>query len=158
MVKKKSQGLKGIGNQILHQNIISDLIFGIRKKLVKRHLSKKYYVVPEISISQLGYKGFTKDHNIDLLVYDNFKKSINLIIEIERKGKTFASTKKKVKECLESMGDLQEAFIVTFDGNNVNFYKCTLEKGKLIIATKSNSKSEFLKMNLKTCLVSLKDI
>jgi hypothetical protein len=153
---KKKQGLQGVGNQISHQNIISDLIFGVRKKLVKRNLSKKYNVVSEVSISQLGYKGFTKDHNIDFVVYDSFTNSINLIIEIERKGKTFASTKKKVKECLESIGDLKEAFIVTFEGNDANFFRCTLEKGKLKITTKSNSKSEFLKMNLKTSLVSLK--
>jgi len=157
MAKKKSQGLQGVGNQILHQNIISDLIFGVRKKLAKRNLSKKYNVVSEISISQLGWFGFSKDHNIDFVVYDSFTQSINLIIEIERKGKTFASTKNKVKECLNSMGDLQEAFIVTFEGNDANFYKCTLsEKGKLIIAKKNNSKSNFLKMNLKTSLVSLR--
>ena len=157
MANKKSQGLQGVGNQILHQNIISDLIFGVRKKLVKRNLSKKYNVVSEISISQLGYYDFTKDHNVDFVVYDSFTKSINLIIEIERKGKTFASTKKKVKECLVSMGNLQEAFIVTFERNDANFFKCTLENGKLKIASKSNSKSELLKMNLKTSLVSLKN-
>jgi len=50
--------------------------------LVKRKLSKKYNVVSKVSISQLGYKGFTKDHNIDFVVYDSFTNSINLIIEI----------------------------------------------------------------------------
>ena len=154
MVKKRTQGLQGIGNSIYHQNIISDLIFGVRKKLLKQKLSKKYKVVSEISIKQLENEDFTKNHNIDFVVYENHTGFIKFIVEVERSEKISSRTKHKLKDCLRNMKHLEEAFVVSFDNNGVQFLKCELEKDKLKIATKNNSRSNFLKMNLKSSIVS----
>lgn len=105
MAKLKETGkLAGIANVIPHQFIISDLIFGIRKRFAKNKKASSYRVISEISLSEIGTiyndKKFTKNHNIDLVIIDAKSRDIVFIIEIERTGKSRKITENKMLECL----------------------------------------------------------
>lgn len=92
--------LAGVGNHINHQIIISDLIFGIRKKFAREH-EDKYYVISEVSISELGYKTkkFSHNHNIDLVIAEkgSNEKTLHFILEIEKGKNTKKDTEKKLR-------------------------------------------------------------
>lgn len=159
--KNISKGLSGVGNKAYHQYIISDLIFGVRKKLVKDKKASKLSVLSEISLSQIGYETtrdhFSKDHNIDFVVIDELSKNLLFIAEIERADVTITRTQKKIEECLKQISSIKEAYIIKFDGaGNTTFELCTLEKKKLK-RTEVNSKSEFLGISLKNCFVSTRN-
>ena len=159
--KKQKGGLAGIGNKALHQYIISDLIFGIRKRLIKTRLAKKYAVLSEITISQIGYdlaaNNFKNDYNIDLVVVEEPNHDIKVLIEIERKGFNAKNTELKIEECLRKIPTIDEAYIIRFDmTGNTSFELCTLNQKKKLVKTSVNSKSNFLNMSFKTSLVSLK--
>lgn len=156
--KNLPKGLSGVGNKAYHQYIISDLIFGIRKKLVKDKKASKYSVLSEISLSQIGYETtkdhFSKDYNIDIVVIDEISRNLLFIAEIERADVTITGTLKKIEECLKEIPTIQEAYIIKFDGmGNTTFELCTLIKKKLK-RTEVNSKSDFLGMSLKNTFVS----
>lgn len=153
-----SKGLSGVGNKAYHQYIISDLIFGVRKKLVKDKKASKLSVLSEISLSQIGNKitndNFSKDHNIDFVVMEEHTKNLLFIAEIESAGANLTRTNKKIEECLSQMPSIKEAYIIKFDEEGkTTFEICTLEKKKLK-RTEVNSKSEFLGIILKSILVS----
>jgi len=156
-----TQGLSGVGNKAYHQYIISDLIFGVRKKLVKDKKASKFSVLSEISLSQIGYLTtkyhFSKDHNIDFVVIDEFSKDILFIAEIERAGFPITGTHKKIEDCLTKISTIKEAFIIKFDiAGNTTFELCTIEKKKLK-RTEVSSKSVFLGISLKNYLVSTRN-
>lgn len=158
MEKKINQGqLGGVFNHYYHQYIISDLIFGIRKKLVERKIAKDYVVISEISLSQLGYsKGinnFVKDHNIDLVVIEKDTKNIVLLIEIERTGKVMKTTKSKILQCINAIPNV-EAYIANFDINGkVNFNLCAIINEKLV-EKEGSSKIKFQNMILKSFITT----
>lgn len=163
MATKKNlpKGLSGVGNKAYHQYIISDLIFGVRKKLVKNKKASKFSVLSEISLSQIGYETtkdhFSKDHNIDFVVIDELSKNLLFIAEIERAGLTITRTLKKIEECLKKIPTIQEAYIIKFDGAGITTFElCILEKNKLKLKD-VNSKSKFLGIILKKCFVSTRN-
>lgn len=156
---KLQEGLHGVFNKAPHQYIISDLIFGARKKLVKTRNNKKFIAVSEISLSVIGYdkkvNKFSADHNIDFVVKNAENNEIYVIVEIEREEIGRKRTETKIFECLKSIKSVQEAFIINYDVNsNITFERCTIIKNKLV-CTVSTSKSEFLNLNLKTSIVSI---
>lgn len=156
--KKLTKGLSGVGNKAYHQYIISDLIFGVRKKLVKDRKASKFLVLSEISLSQIGYETtkdhFSKDHNIDFVVIEERSKNLLFIAEIERAGARITGTLKKIEECLTKIPTIKEAYIIKFDGaGNTTFELCTLEE-KELKRTKVNSRSKFLDISLKNSFVS----
>lgn len=149
----------GIGNHINHQLIISDLIFGIRKKFARENIDD-YYVLSEISLSELGYQknNFSHNHNIDLVIAKKGanKKEIHFLLEIEKSEQTKNDTEKKVEECLKKIKTIEESFIVRFNKvGKIAFYKCSIKNNKMI-QKKASSQSGFLNMALKRSLVSLK--
>ena len=157
--KNKSKGLSGVGNKAYHQYIISDLIFGVRKKFVKDKKASKFSVLSEISLSQIGYETtkdhFSKDHNIDFVVIDEENKDLLFIAEIEREGVKITSTLKKIEECLKQIPTIKEAYIIKFDGaGKTTFELYTIKNKKLKKTVMKNSKSEFLGISLKNCFVS----
>jgi len=152
----KTKGLQGPGNKLIHQLIISDLIFGIRKHFLKKHWSKKYAVVPEISVDELGYINFKHNYNIDFLIYDKELFNIKLILEIERKDKSMSRTKKKIHECLLYIPNL-EAYIIQINKNDIEFISLSLDnKGKLKMEN-NKSRSRFLKKDLKSMIKCIKE-
>ena len=158
MAKKTvPQGLFGVGNQLPHQYIISDLIYAVRSKFEK---TKKYKVLSEISIDKLGTiysdKKFTSIHNFDFVIVDAKTTDILLIIEIERAKKSISATSKKIFQSLLHIKTLQEAYIIKFDANNkIQFDRKAIKDNKLVTASNS-SQSTLLDLNLKKKLVSLK--
>lgn len=153
---KKTNGLSGVGNKLPHQYIISDLIFGVRKKLVKSNLHKKYYALSEISISELdvSVKKLKKNYNIDFVLYDKETKGIVLIAEIERSKTSMKDKIAKMADCLNNIKTIEDAFFIKFDSNGKAYFeKCILKNKKLIIESAS-SRSKVLGLNLKSCLVS----
>lgn len=161
ITKKKTAGqLSGVGNKAYHQYIISDLIFGVRKKMVKAKKASKFSVLSEISLSQIGYditkNKLPKDYNIDFVVIDEQKSSIVFLAEVERANTTITETIKKIDTCLREIKTIKEAYIIKFDNSgNTTFELCTLVKNKLE-RVKVSSKSELLDLSLKTCLVSIR--
>ena len=156
--KNLSKGLSGVGNKAYHQYIISDLIFGVRKKMVKAKKASKFSVLSEISLSQIGYNitknKFPKDYNIDFVVLDEQKSSIVFLAEVERANATITETLKKIETCLKQIKTIKEAYLIKFDDNgNTTFELCKIEKSKLKRIVVS-SKSELLDLSLKTCMVS----
>lgn len=157
---KVCYGMSGVGNKIFHQHIISDLIYGVRKKWAKEK-ENRYYALSEISISELGYEyGLDKDlrhnHNFDLAIVEKRGNNVKMIFEVERSESSHKKTLKKIKECLASMSTLKEVFIVKFNQDGkAGFYKCVLEKNK-VKELRQSSKSVFLNTVMKPMLVSLK--
>jgi len=157
---KNKSTLAGIGNKPIHQYIISDLIFAIRKKLVAKKIASKYGVLSEITLSEIGYEttsyNFSKNHNIDIVVIEKKSGDILFLAEIEREGMTITSTKTKIAECLKTIPTIREAFIIKFTmSGDTSFELCELVKGKLVCTTTSST-SEVLDIALKTSLVSLR--
>ena len=159
MAKLKETGkLAGIANVIPHQFIISDLIFGIRKRFAKNKKASSYRVISEISLSEIGTiyndKKFTKNHNIDLVIIDAKSRDIVFIIEIERTGKSRKITENKMLECLTNIPTIQEAFIITIGVNSKpTFEKVELERKKLVFKA-TTSKCEFIDYILATSFIS----
>lgn len=154
------KGLSGVGNKAYHQYIISDLIFGVRKKLAKNNKAKELSVLSEISLSKIGYETtkehFPKDYNIDFVVIDEQSKNLLFIAEIERDDVNISKTLKKIENCLKKIPTIKEAFIIKFDGaGNTTFELYGLEKNKLKL-TKKSSRSNYLGLSLKMCLTSTK--
>ena len=118
MAKKtiQSQNLSGVGNSIEHQYIISDLIFGVRKKLSKNKKWNKCFALSEISLSSLGYDAndFTHNHNIDFVVIDE-NKDVKVLIEIQKKGIDIKKNRSKIEECVEKIDTIEDAFLIRFD-------------------------------------------
>ncbi len=157
----KTKGLSGIGNVLPHQYIISDLIFAVRKKLVKNKKQKEFSALSEISISELGYpvnpKNFVTNHNIDFVVIETETQDIVFLAEIERNKKTIAKTKFKIFDCLLNMPTIKEVYIIYVDElRNTKFELCTVLNNKLICKEEVNSRSKFLGLTLNTSFVSLK--
>lgn len=143
---KKGYGVDGVGNHINHQHIISDLIFGIRKKFAREH-EDKYYVLSEISISQLGYEvtpdALSKDHNIDLVIAEKNSGDIYFMLEIERAQSVKPQTKDKIKECLNAINTISEAYLLKFNqSDEISFFKCGISNNKLVL-TETSSKVTF---------------
>ncbi len=156
--KKLSRNLSGIGNKAYHQYIISDLIFGVRKKLVKEKQASKYSVLSEITLSQIGYETtkdhFPHDYNIDFVLIEESSKNLVFIAEIERANVSITKTINKIEVCLKKIPTIKEAYIIKFDGaGNTTFELYTL-KNKKLNGRKVNSKSEFLGLSLRTCFIS----
>ena len=134
------QGLFGVGNQLPHQYIISDLIYAVRSKFEK---TKKYKVLSEISIDKLGTiysdKKFTSIHNYDFVIVDAKTTNILLIIEIERAKKSISATNKKIFQSLLHIKTLQEAYIIKFDANNkIQFDRKAIKDNTLVTISKSS--------------------
>lgn len=153
---KKVNGLSGVGNKLPHQFIISDLIFGVRKKLVKSKLNKKYCAIPEITLSELVSNKIKlkHDYNIDFVLYDRETNEIVLIAEIERDKASMKDKKAKMADCLNNVKSIKEAYFIKFDkSGKAEFENCSIKRKELIIESTS-SRSEILGLNLKSCLVS----
>ena len=114
MAKLKETGkLAGIANVIPHQFIISDLIFGIRKRFAKNKKASAYRVISEISLSEIGTiyndKKFTKNHNIDLVIIDAKSRDIVFIpglITFAISPSNCESTSADFRNCSISSADL----------------------------------------------------
>ena len=159
MAKQKTSGkLAGIANIIPHQFVISDLIFGIRKRFAKEKKASLYRVISEISLSSIGgiynEKKFTKDHNIDLVIIDSKTRDILFIVEIERLGKSRKNSENKMLECLTHIPTIQEAFIITIGINSKPTFEKVELKSKKLVITPTTSKSDFVGYSLATSFVS----
>jgi hypothetical protein len=136
MSKIKSK-IFGVGNKSFHQYIISDLVYGARKYLAKKRLSKKYMALSEISLSQIGYETtpshFSRDFNIDFVVINQETTDLIVLIEIERVNINITATKQKIKECLQAIPSIEDAFIIYFDMNGKTYFeRCILENGVFV--------------------------
>lgn len=149
--------LRGIGNAINHQRIISDLIFAIRKKFARNGIVN-WEVLPEISISKLDYEyaqddSVEKDWNFDLAVVDD-EENLLLIIEVEGCKSNKSSIKNKMQNCLEVIDTLREAMSIEYKSGELNFYHYILdEKGKCK-KIKTSSHCELLNMDFVRSIVS----
>lgn len=150
--------LRGIGNAINHQRIISDLIFAIRKKFTRNGIVN-WEVLPEISISKLDYEyaqddSVEKDWNFDLVIVDK-RANILMIVEVEgccKSNKTAISH--KMQDCLLNIGTLQEVMSIEYNDGELNFYHYVLtEKGKCK-KIKTSSHCELLNMDFVRSIVS----
>lgn len=149
------KGMHGVGNQLPHQYIISDLIFAVRKK---HEISRKYLVLSEISIDKIGNiynpKKFKHKHNYDFVVLDALTKDILFIVEIERDGKIKKDTIKKIEESLEHIPTLKEVFLISFNESGLFKFERKELKAKKLITVSTSSQSQLLELNLKKSIVS----
>lgn len=135
-MKNTKNKIFGVGNKSFHQYIISDLIYGVRKHLVKKKLSKKYAALSEITLSQIGYETtpshFSGDFIVDFVVVNQETTDLILLVEIERINVNVSATKQKIKECLLSIPTIQDAFIIYFDMKGKTYFeRCFLENEEL---------------------------
>lgn len=159
MEKKLKKGMTGVGNKDFHQYIISDLIYGVRKKFSSQRKSKNFLVLPEISLEEIGYSKknfkFSKNYNIDFVVIEKISGNIILVAEIERADKNTAYAKTKINECLKFIPTLKDAFIIKFSiEGEVNFESYSIDNE--IMSISITSKSTVVGVNLKSYLISLK--
>lgn len=157
MATAKDTGkLAGVGNQLPHQYIISDLIYAVRTKFEK---TKKFKVLSEISIDKLGCvytpRKFSKKHNFDFVVIDAQTEDILFIAEIERAGKSITATTKKIKESLTHIKTLKEVFIIKFDVAGKVIFERKAILNKKLVTTTNSSYSDLLGLTLKLKLISL---
>ena len=155
-MNKLNETLSGVGNSLLHQLIISDLIFAVRKMFAKRK-KKDMLALSEISLSRLGYEcgdsrfAIEGDYNYDFAVVE--RGMLKFVLEIERKGQYRNKTQRKLKKTIEQIADIEEVMLIEIDEyeNKLRYFHYVYSNGK-IIEIETSSKSEYLDMVLANSL------
>ncbi len=120
--KKKTpqgnKGLGGIGNSLLHQSIIADLIFEVRNKADLNN----YMPLSELSIDKIGINDLQKKYNLDFVILQKGTNELLFLAEITKKGVQKTKIKQKIQDCLQNIPSLKEAFLIEFDNENKVYF------------------------------------
>lgn len=151
-MSKSNNGLSGVGNSLVHQVVISDLLYAIRKRYDKKRI-KDVLVLSEISLSKLGYECGDKrfaiptDYNYDLGVVENGK--LKFVLEVERSGQNRDKTKRKLKNTLKEITDVEEIMLIEINefDNELHYFHYAVVNNK-IEELETSSYSVFLDMTL----------
>jgi Uma2 family endonuclease len=130
----------------LHQEMISDFIYHIRRHLQSRGLQYEFKVAPEVVLKNKGLKGGYIIPDISVKKRESTWNQPEMIFEVTR-NRSWNADIKKVKKAIEEIPSLKEVFVF-----NVEESECWRISKPDFEEEDGNCFSSVLKFDLKNCL------
>lgn len=146
----KNIGLSGVGNDLIHQLIISCLLYSFMEKCKKKTYNG-YLPLPEFSIKQNDTKDFVPDISVWKLKRKKLFEPI-IVIEICRTDQINKEIK-KMSKMFNSKTSLEEGFII--DKDKLEVKKIIRNSNKKASKPKKSGYSDKLKIELDNILRDL---
>lgn len=130
----------------LHQEVISDFIFHIRKFLQSRGLQYEYKVAPEVVLRNNDFKDGYIIPDISVKRRESSWNQPEMIIEVTR-NRSWNSDIKKVRKAIKEVKSLKEVFVF-----NIEESECWRISKPDFDEEDGNCFSGVLRFDLKNCL------
>lgn len=130
----------------LHQEVISDFIYHIRRHLQSRGWQYEFKVAPEVVLKNKAIKGGYIIPDISVIKRGNTWNQPEMIIEVTR-NRSWNSDIKKVRKALQEVPSLKEVFVF-----NMEETECWRISKPDFDEEDGNSFSGVLRFDLKNCL------
>ena len=135
------------GNNIpLHQEVISDFIYHIRKHLQSKGLQYEFTVAPEVVLRNEDFKVGYIIPDISVKKRENSWNQPEMIIEVTR-NRSWNSDIKKVRKAIKEVRSLKEVFVF-----NIEESECWRITKPNFDEEDGNCFSDVLRFDLKNCL------
>ena len=135
------------GNNIpLHQEVISDFIYHIRKHLHSKGLQYEFTVAPEVVLRNEDFKMGYIIPDISIKKRENSWNQPEMIIEVTR-NRSWNSDIKKVRKAIKEVRSLKEVFVF-----NIEESECWRINKPDFDEEDGNCFSDVLRFDLKNCL------
>ncbi len=135
------------GNNIpLHQEVISDFIYHIRKHLQSKGLQYEFTVAPEVVLRNEDFKMGYIIPDISIKKRENSWNQPEMIIEVTR-NRSWNSDIKKVRKAIKEVRSLKEVFVF-----NIEESECWRINKPDFDEEDGNCFSDVLRFDLKNCL------
>ena len=135
------------GNNIpLHQEVISDFIYHIRKHLQSKGLQYEFTVAPEVVLRNEDFKMGYIIPDISIKKRENSWNQPEMIIEVTR-NRSWNSDIKKVRKAIKEVRSLKEVFVF-----NIEESECWRITKPDFDEEDGNCFSDVLRFDLKNCL------
>ena len=135
------------GNNIpLHQEVISDFIYHIRKHLQSKGLQYEFTVAPEVVLRNEDFKVGYIIPDISVKKRENSWNQPEMIIEVTR-NRSWNSDIKKVRKAIKEVRSLKEVFVF-----NIEESECWRITKPDFDEEDGNCFSDVLRFDLKNCL------
>ena len=135
------------GNNIpLHQEVISDFIYHIRKHLQSKGLQYEFTVAPEVVLRNEDFKVGYIIPDISVKKRENSWNQPEMIIEVTR-NRSWNSDIKKVRKAIKEVRTLKEVFVF-----NIEESECWRINKPDFDEEDGNCFSDVLRFDLKNCL------
>ena len=135
------------GNNIpLHQEVISDFIYHIRKHLQSKGLQYEFKVAPEVVLRNEDFKVGYIIPDISVKKRENSWNQPEMIIEVTR-NRSWNSDIKKVRKAIKEVRTLKEVFVF-----NIEESECWRINKPDFDEEDGNCFSDVLRFDLKNCL------
>ena len=135
------------GNNIpLHQEVISDFIYHIRKHLQSKGLQYEFTVAPEVVLRNEDFKMGYIIPDISVKKRENSWNQPEMIIEVTR-NRSWNSDIKKVRKAIKEVRSLKEVFVF-----NIEESECWRITKPDFDEEDGNCFSDVLRFDLKNCL------
>jgi len=135
------------GNNIpLHQEVISDFIYHIRKHLQSKGLQYEFTVAPEVVLRNEDFKMGYIIPDISVKKRENSWNQPEMIIEVTR-NRSWNSDIKKVRKAIKEVRTLKEVFVF-----NIEESECWRINKPDFDEEDGNCFSDVLRFDLKNCL------
>ncbi|MFM7016831.1 MAG: hypothetical protein ACKOX3_10945 [Bacteroidota bacterium] len=133
-------------NLPVHQEIISDFIYHIRRHLQSKGLQYELYVAPEVVLRHVDFKGGYIIPDVSIRKSDHSWNQPEMIIEVCR-NRSWNSDIKKVRKAIKTVKSLQEVFVF-----NLEEAECWRISKPEYDEEDGNCFSDVLRFDLKNCL------
>ncbi|MCX6263119.1 MAG: hypothetical protein NTZ47_01070 [Bacteroidetes bacterium] len=130
----------------LHQEVISDFIFHIRKFLQSRGLQYEYKVAPEVVLRNEDFKDGYIIPDVSVRKWENSWNQPEMIIEVTR-NRSWNADIKKVRKAIKEVRSLKEVFVF-----NIEESECWRISKPDFDEEDGNCFSGVLRFDLKNCL------
>lgn len=130
----------------LHQEVISDFIFHIRKFLQSRGLQYEYKVAPEVVLRNEDFKDGYIIPDVSVRKWENSWNQPEMIIEVTR-NRSWNADIKKVRKAIKEVRSLKEVFVF-----NIEESECWRISKPDFDEEDGNCFSGVLHFDLKNCL------
>ena len=130
----------------LHQEVISDFIFHIRKFLQSRGLQYEYKVAPEVVLRNEDFKNGYIIPDVSVRKWENSWNQPEMIIEVTR-NRSWNADIKKVRKAIKEVKSLKEVFVF-----NIEESECWRISKPDFDEEDGNCFSGVLRFDLKNCL------
>ncbi|MEI6879909.1 MAG: hypothetical protein WCK82_01020 [Bacteroidota bacterium] len=130
----------------LHQEVISDFIFHIRKHLQSRRLEYEFKVAPEVVLRNEDFKGGYIIPDVSVKKRENSWNQPEMIIEVTR-NRSWNADIRKVRKAIKEVRSLEEVFVF-----NIEESECWRISKPDFDEEDGNCFSDVLRFDLKNCL------
>jgi Uma2 family endonuclease len=141
-------GLKGTGNTLRHQLIISDILYAFTHKTRTTDKYKNYRCVPEIGLDKT-----VPDIVIYKIVRGEWKPKI--IFEISNNPSGFSKDLDKCEKLMRANTSIDEVFVIDISKEKIKLKKLKKGKHKLILNPVSDQQCDMFKIKVLDCLKSI---